>query len=66
MKVKSESEVAQLCLTLSDPMDCSPPGSYIHGIFQARVLEWGAIAFSDNGILLSHKKNKILPFAKHG
>ena len=47
MKVKSESEVAQLYLTLSDPMDCSPPGSSIHGIFQARVLEWGAIAFSD-------------------
>ena len=46
MKVKSESEVAQLCLTLSDPMDCSLPGSSIHGIFQARVLEWGAIAFS--------------------
>ena len=46
MKVKSESEVAQLCPTLSDPMDCSPPGSYVHGIFQARVLEWGAIAFS--------------------
>ena len=45
MKVKSESEVAQLCPTLSDPMDCSPPGSSIHGIFQARVLEWGAIAF---------------------
>ena len=45
-KVKSESEVAQLCPTLSDPMDCSPPGSSIHGIFQARVLEWGAIAFS--------------------
>ena len=45
MKVKSESEVTQLCLTLSDPMDCSPPGSSIHGIFQARVLEWGAIAF---------------------
>ena len=42
MKVKSESEVAQLCLTLSNPMDCSPPGSSIHGIFQARVLEWGA------------------------
>ena len=39
MKVKSEREVAQLCLTLSDPMDCSPPGSSIHGIFQARVLE---------------------------
>ena len=46
MKVKSESEVTQLCLTPSDPMDCSPPGSSIHGIFQARVLEWGAIAFS--------------------
>ena len=46
MKVKSESEVAQSCLTLSDPMDYSPPGSSIHGIFQARVLEWGAFAFS--------------------
>ena len=46
MKVKSESEVSQLCPTLSDPMDCSLPGSSIHGIFQARVLEWGAIAFS--------------------
>ena len=46
MKVKSESEVAQWCLTLSDPMDCSPPGSSTHGIFQASVLEWGAIAFS--------------------
>ena len=46
MKVRSESEVAQSCLTLSDPMDCSPPGSSVHGIFQARVLEWGAIAFS--------------------
>ena len=46
MKVKSESEVAQSCLTLSDPMDCSPPGSSVHRIFQARVLEWGAIAFS--------------------
>ncbi|CAN0429404.1 unnamed protein product [Rangifer tarandus platyrhynchus] len=46
MKVKSESEVARSCLTLSDPMDCSPPGSSVHGIFQARVLEWGAIAFS--------------------
>ena len=43
-KVKSEREVAQSCLTCSDPMDCSPPGSSIHGIFQARVLEWGAIA----------------------
>ena len=49
MKVRSEREVAQLCPTLSDPMDCSPPGSSIHGIFQARVLEWGAIAFSGAG-----------------
>ena len=47
MKVNSESEVAQSCPTLSDPTDCSPPGSSVHGIFQARVLEWGAIAFSD-------------------
>ena len=47
MKVKSESEVAQLCPTLSDPMDHSLPGSSAHGIFQARVLEWGAIAFSE-------------------
>ena len=47
MKVKSESEVAQSCPTLRDPMDCSPPSSSIHGIFQARVLEWGAVAFSD-------------------
>ena len=46
MKVKSEREVTQSCLTLSDPMDCSLPGSSVHGIFQARVLEWGAIAFS--------------------
>ena len=56
MKVKSESEVTQSCLTLSDPMDCSPPGSSIHGIFQARVLEWGAIAFSYEG------KKKVLLF----
>ena len=54
MKVKSESEVAQLCPTLSDPMDCSPPGSSVHGIFQARVLEWDAIAFSI--IILSGSK----------
>ena len=47
MKVKSESEVAQLCPTLSDPMDCSLAGSSVHGIFQERVLEWGAIAFSE-------------------
>ena len=46
MELKSESEVSQFCPTLSDPMDCSRPGSPIHGIFLARVLEWGAIAFS--------------------
>ena len=46
MKVKDESEVAQSCLTLRDPMDCSLPGSSVHGIFQTRVLEWGATAFS--------------------
>ena len=55
MKVKSEREVAQSCLTLSDPMDCNPPGSSIHGLFQARVLEWGAIAFS--GFLQQHFVN---------
>ena len=49
MKVKSESEVAQSCLTLHDPMDFSLPGSFTHGIFQARVLEWVAIAFSNTG-----------------
>ena len=56
-KVKSESEVAQSCPTLSDPMDCSPPGSSVHGIFQARVLEWGAISMSrkmqESGLLKS-------------
>ena len=46
MKVKSEREIVQSCFTLCDPMDCSLPGSSVHGIFQARVLEWGAIAFS--------------------
>jgi len=51
MKVKSESEVAQSCPTLSDPMDCSLPGSSVHGIFQARVLEWGAIAPGLNSAL---------------
>ena len=58
MKVKSESEVAQFCLTLSDPMDCNLPGSSIHGIFQARVLEWGAIAFSDDKPTQHIKKQK--------
>ena len=52
MKVKSESEVTLLCPTLSDPMDFSLPGSSVHGIFQARVLEWGAIAFSELGLYL--------------
>ena len=50
MKVKSESEVAQSCPTLSEPMDCSLPGSSVHRIFQARVLEWGAIAFSGSWV----------------
>ena len=63
MKVKSENEVAQLCPTLSDPMDCSLPVSSIHGIFQARVLEWGAIAFS-GAIREAHNKKKI-PFMEH-
>ena len=58
MKVKSESEVAQSCLTLSDPMDCSLPGSSVHGSFQARVLEWGAIAFSDLRSLQSETLSK--------
>ena len=61
MKVKSESEVAQLCLTLSDPMDCSLPGSSAHGIFQARVLEWVAIAFSN---MLSRLVIAFLPRAR--
>ena len=77
MKVKSESQVAQPCPTLSDPMDCSLPGSSIHGIFQARVLKWGAIAFSDIYRYIymyihihimkyysAIKRNKILPFAE--
>ena len=54
MKVKSESEVAQSCPTLIDSMDCSLPGSSVYGIFQARVLELGAIAFSDNHANLGH------------
>ena len=53
MYVYSESEVAQSCPTLSDPMDCSLPGFSVHGIFQARVLEWGAIAFSDVCVYIS-------------
>ena len=60
MKVKSEREVAQSCPTLSDPMDCSLPGSSIHGIFQARVLEWSAIAFSLQS--LSHVQLFVTPW----
>ena len=56
MKVKSESEVAQSCPTPSDPIDCSLPGSSVHGIFQARVLEWGAIAFSERIFEMGEKK----------
>ena len=54
MEVKSESEVAQSCLTLCDPMDCILPGPSIHGIFQTRVLEWGAIAFSSSSTWENH------------
>ena len=61
MKVKSESEVAQSCLTLSDPMDCSLPGSSVHGIFQARVLQWVAIAFSDCALLSAAKSLQLCP-----
>ena len=64
MKVKSESEVAQSCPTLSDPMDCSLRGSSIHGIFQARVLEWGAIAFSSCWVGYGQKEEKIKHNAK--
>jgi len=63
MKVESESEVAQLCPTLSDPMDCSLPDSSIHGIFRATVLEWGAIAFclSSNESKANWEENCPLP-----
>ena len=61
MKVKRESEVAQSCPTLRDPLDCSPPASSIHGIFQARVLEWGAIAFSAPELHFSLKTPSPLP-----
>ena len=71
VKVKRESEVAQLCLILHDPMDCSLPGSSVHGIFQARVLEWGAIAFSTGAywslsnsgasVILKRRVRSLLP-----
>ena len=74
MKVKSQSEVAPSCPTPSDPMDCSPPGSSVHGIFQARVLEWGAIAFSSHlgnlklmsaaSAMRSEKKKKRIDLGK--
>ena len=60
MEVKSGSEGAQLCLTLSDPMDCSPPGSSVRGVFQARVLEWGAMAFC---IAISSQRTQLCPGA---
>ena len=65
MKVKSESEVAQSCPTLSDPMDCSLPGSSVHRIFQARVLDWGAIAFSQGGLLLLRDFSRVRLCATH-
>ena len=62
MKVKSESEVTQSCPTLGDPMDCSPPGFSVHGIFQARALEWGAIAFSE--ILVQRFSNQAVALCR--
>ena len=61
MKIKSESEVAQSCPTPRDPMDCSLPGSSVHGIFQARVLEWGAIAFSSWSLLKLISIKSVMP-----
>ena len=68
MKVKSDSEVPQSCLTLRDPMDCSPRGSPVHGIFQARVLEWGAIVFSDQQVVSEGKMSSAVesPIQVHG
>ena len=66
MKLKSESEVAQSCPTLSDPMDCSLPGASIHGIFQARVLEWGAIAFSNSNDQIKNEPKKMIPAYANG
>ena len=62
MQVKSESEVTESCPTLSDPMDCSLPGSSVHGIFQARVLEWDAIAFSIGYIRVAYLISFLLVF----
>ena len=63
--MKSESEVAQLCPTLHDPMACSLPGSSVHGIFQARVLEWGAIALSKQGWDLSKVRQRVVSTQCH-
>ena len=68
MKVKGEGEAAQSCLTLSDPMDCSLPGSSVHGIFQAEVLEWGAIAFKAHmscavSVRAACSLNNFLPYS---
>ena len=65
MKVKSERKVAQSCLTLSDPVDCSLPGSSVHGIFQARVLEWGAIRFSLTSFSKSWQPLPAAAFESH-
>ena len=59
---EGEGEVAQSCPTPSDPMDCSLPGSSVHGIFQARVLEWGVMAFSEIFHLVPHKKIYLFPY----
>ena len=65
MKVKSEREVVHSCLTLRDPMDCSLQGSSVHGVFQARVLEWGAIAFSaDHELLIAKFRTKLRKVGK--
>ena len=66
MKVKSESEVAQSYPTLHDSMDCSLPGSSVHGIFQARVLEWGAVAFSESGLgLIFFLPSRDMPSSRY-
>ena len=66
MKVKSESEVSQSCLTLSNPMACGLPGSSAHGIFQTRVLEWVAVAFSDNDPGLAKKFIPVFSVGRFG
>ena len=66
MKVKSENEVTQSCPTLSDPMDCSLQGSSVHGIFQASVLEWGAIAFSGTSVKPLYYREMTLVIAPKG